>query len=74
MDSHLTSVRRYGITIGLRPDKRTEYLRLHSAVWPEVEARLAASNMTNFTIFEHANILFGYYEYTGDDDTTPTPR
>jgi L-rhamnose mutarotase len=59
--------RRFGQVIGLRPEKRAEYLRLHAAVWPEVEARLSRSNIGNYSIFVHGDLLFGYFEYTGDD-------
>lgn len=53
--------------IGLKPEHREEYLRLHREVWPEVEARLRASNLENYTIFNHGDLLLGYFEYTGTD-------
>jgi L-rhamnose mutarotase len=52
---------------GLRPDRREEYLRLHAAVWPEVEERLRASHLSNYSIFLHGDLLLAYFEYTGDD-------
>jgi len=60
-------MRRFGSTIALDPAKRAEYLTLHAQVWPAVEERLRASNFTNYTIFIHGDVLFGYYEYTGSD-------
>lgn len=51
----------------LRPDKRAEYLELHSAVWPGVEAMITECGIRNFTIFVRGDVLFGYYEYVGDD-------
>ena len=51
----------------VRPEKRDEYLALHSVVWPEVEAMNAAAGIRNFTIFIRDDVLFGYYEYVGDD-------
>ena len=60
-------MRRYGCVIGLDPQRREEYLTLHSAVWPQVEARLSESHFTNYTIFIFGDQLFAYYEYTGDD-------
>jgi L-rhamnose mutarotase len=60
-------MQRFGSTIGLDPDRREEYLALHRAVWPAVEARLRRSNFTNYTIFVLDDRLFAYYEYTGDD-------
>jgi L-rhamnose mutarotase len=63
----LIAMRRFGAVIGLHPEHRDEYLRLHSAVWPAVEARLTASHFTNYTIFHRGEWLFAYYEYTGTD-------
>ena len=60
-------MRRFGSVIGLDPERREEYLALHREVWPEVEARLRESHFTNYTIFVFGDLLFGYYEYTGDD-------
>lgn len=53
--------------IGLLPEHREEYLRLHQQVWPEVQARLRASHIENYTIFNHGDLLLGYFEYTGGD-------
>ena len=60
-------MKRLGCVIGLNPDRRAEYLALHEAVWPDVEARLRASHFTNYTIFVFGDLLFAYYEYTGDN-------
>jgi L-rhamnose mutarotase len=68
------NVHRYGSSIGLRPDLREEYLRLHRAVWPEVESALWAGNVRNYTIFRHGDRLFGYYEYIGDDHALDQAR
>lgn len=53
--------------VGVRPEKREEYLELHRAVWPEVEQRISASNITNYSIFVLGDRLAAYFEYTGDD-------
>ena len=62
-------MRRMGMVIGVKPEKLDEYKRLHAAVWPEVLAQIADSNIRNFTIFlrEPENLLFGYWEYHGTD-------
>jgi L-rhamnose mutarotase len=60
-------VRRYANVIRLRPEHRDTYLRLHAAVWPGVEETLRAANFRNYTIFLFGDLLFGYYEYDGDD-------
>ncbi len=62
-------MRRMGMVIGVAPDKIDEYRRLHAAVWPQVLARIAQSNIRNYTIFlrEPENLLFGCWEYHGED-------
>jgi len=55
--------------IHVRPEQIAEYQRVHAQVWPSVLARLAASHITNYSIFlrEPENLLVAYFEYTGDD-------
>ena len=62
-------MRRMGMTIGLNPDRVAEYKKLHAAVWPGILATISACNIANYSIFlkEPENLLFGYWEYTGDD-------
>lgn len=60
-------VERHGLIVGVVPERRDEYLRLHSAVWPQVEATLTACNVTNYSIFVAGNTLIAYYEYVGLD-------
>ena len=65
-------VRRYGKVIGVKEEKIAEYKRLHSAVWPEVNAMISACNIRNFTIFfrklpDGKHYLFLYFEYVGTD-------
>lgn len=62
-------MQRMGMVIGINPEKVAEYKSLHAAVWPEVLAQIATSNIRNYTIFlrEPENLLFGYWEYHGDD-------
>jgi L-rhamnose mutarotase len=63
----MTGGQRFGSVIRLRPGKREEYLRLHAAVWPEVEAMIKDCHLANYTIFLHDDLLIGYFEYHGDD-------
>lgn len=58
---------RVGMVCRMVPDKREEYLELHRNVWPGVEQTLREGNIRNFTIFVRGDVLFGYYEYVGDD-------
>jgi L-rhamnose mutarotase len=63
----MSGIRRFGMAARLVPARRQEYLRLHRAVWPAVEDTLRACGIRNFTIFERGGVIFGYYEYVGDD-------
>ena len=58
---------RVASVIGLPPENVEEYERLHADVWPDVLARLTASNVHNYSIYRHGDLLFSYLEYTGDD-------
>ncbi|WP_349897511.1 L-rhamnose mutarotase [Parafrigoribacterium soli] len=60
-------MKRLASVIGLPPENVAEYERLHAAVWPDVLARLSASNVRNYSIFRHGDVLFSYMEYVGDD-------
>jgi L-rhamnose mutarotase len=61
------TMQRFGTCVRLRPEKRSDYLELHRAVWPEVEATLRSANIRNYTIFDSGELLFAYYEYVVDD-------
>ena len=62
-------MQRMGMVIGLNAARVDEYKRLHAAVWPQILSLLSAHHITNYSIFlkQPENLLFGYWEYTGDD-------
>jgi len=60
-------MKRIASVIGVKPDGIAEYERLHAEVWPAVVAQLADSNITNYSIYRFGELLFSYFEYTGDD-------
>jgi len=62
-------MKRYGSLIALKADKIDEYKRLHADVWPTVLAKISECNIRNYSIYlrEPENLLFSYFEYTGDD-------
>ncbi|MES2435194.1 MAG: L-rhamnose mutarotase [Pseudomonadota bacterium] len=62
-------MKRYGAVLGLSEEGKAEYRNLHAAVWPEVLAKITECNIRNYSIFlkEPENLLFSYFEYTGDD-------
>ena len=39
-----------------------EYIRRHDEIWPEMVETLKAAGITNYTIWNTGNELFGYYE------------
>jgi L-rhamnose mutarotase len=59
--------RRVASVIGLDPAGIAEYERLHADVWEEVLARIARSNIRNYSIYRYGDLLFSYYEHVGDD-------
>jgi L-rhamnose mutarotase len=65
--SALEKPQRFAQVIRLRPERREEYLRLHGAVWPQVERTLTECGIANYTIFLHGDLLIGYFEYHGSD-------
>ena len=62
-------MKRMGMVIRLKANKIEDYKRLHASVWPDVLKTIAKANIRNYTIFlrEPENLLFGYWEYHGDN-------
>lgn len=60
-------MKRYGMVIGIKPEKIEEYKLLHAAVWPDVLSMIKDCNIHNYSIYLRDNLLFSYFEYTGDD-------
>jgi len=65
-------VERYGMVIGVKPDKIEYYKKLHAAAWPGVLAKIKECNIRNYSIYlreieKGQYLLFSYFEYTGDD-------
>ena len=65
-------MKRYGMVIGLRPEKAEEYQRLHAAVWPDVLKMIEQCHLRNFSIYlreldDGQLYLFSYFEYHGSD-------
>ena len=62
-------MKRMAMVIHLKDEKKGEYLRLHAGPWPEILRTISECNIRNYTIFlkEPENILFGYWEYHGND-------
>jgi L-rhamnose mutarotase len=51
----------------LKREKIDEYVELHASTWPGVLQTITVCHLQNYSIFLHDDLVFGYYEYTGDD-------
>jgi L-rhamnose mutarotase len=65
-------VERYGLVIGVKPDKIEYYKKLHAAAWPGVLAKIKECHIRNYSIYlreveKGQFLLFSYFEYTGRD-------
>ena len=64
-------VRRFGMVVGIKPEKIETYKELHADDNAGVRDLLSKYHMHNFSIFlteiEGKWYEFGYYEYTGND-------
>jgi L-rhamnose mutarotase len=60
-------MKRVGQVIRVRPEAIEGYERLHAEAWPGVLETLRAAHVHNYSIFRHGEVLFAYFEYTGDD-------
>ena len=65
-------VERYGMVIGIKPDKIDYYKELHAAAWPAVLAKIKDCRIRNYSIYLREvepgrYLLFSYFEYTGND-------
>ncbi len=58
---------RHGQLVGIRKERLEEYIKYHKNVWPEILAKIKECNITNYSIYQFNEMLFAYFEYTGDD-------
>jgi L-rhamnose mutarotase len=60
-------MKRYGMVLGLKPEKLDEYKRYHADTWPEILDMIRQCNIRNYSIFYRDGLLFSYFEYHGSD-------
>ena len=65
-------MQRYGMVLGLRPEKVAEYKQLHAAAWPDVLKMIKECHIQNYSIYlrtldDGQPYLFSYFEYVGAD-------
>lgn len=51
----------------LRPEKIEEYCELHAHPTPGLMQVLAETHVANYSIFLHGDLVFSYFEYTGEN-------
>ncbi len=66
-----TSIKRFGMVTGLKPDQIDYYRQLHANAWPGVLEKIKECNIRNYSIYLQqigdAHYLFSYFEYIGSD-------
>jgi L-rhamnose mutarotase len=72
-------VERYGMVIGIKPEKIEYYKQLHAAAWPGVLAKIKDCHIRNYSIYlrevdKGQFLLFSYFEYTGEDFASDMAR
>ena len=60
-------MKRMASVIKIKPEKIEVYKQLHANAWPQVCKTLSECNYTNYSIFLKDDMLFSYFEYTGED-------
>ena len=60
-------MQRHGSLIRVRSERLEEYKAWHARVWPEVLETIRLCHIRNYTIFYKDGLLFGYFEYCGED-------
>ncbi len=60
-------MRRFGQTLGIRPECIDEYRRYHERIWSEIADAIQEAGIRNYSIFLIGDRLFGYFEYTGPE-------
>mgnify|MGYP003290302250 CR=1 FL=1 len=46
----------------IKPGCKSEYIKRHDKIWPEMVEVLKSAGICNYTIFANGDELFGYYE------------
>lgn len=60
-------MKRYGMVIRLRHEHEDAYKIAHAAVPTDVLRTIYQCNIRNYSIFLRNSVLFGYFEYIGQD-------
>ena len=52
----------YAWVLEVRPGYEEEYKKRHDEIWPEMLNVLRKAGVSNYNIFRHGLVLFGYFE------------
>ena len=55
-------MQRVAVFFKLKPNQKEAYKKRHDEVWPSISALLTEAGIRNYTIWNHEDMLFGYYE------------
>ena len=55
-------MQRRAVFFKLKPGKREGYKKRHDEIWPEISELLSKSGIRNYSVWNHEDLLFGYYE------------
>ena len=61
------AIKRIGLLGKLKKEKIAEYCELHAHPTPGLVQVLKETHVTNYSIFLQGDLVFSYFEYTGDD-------
>ena len=60
-------MKRHGEMVMIKPEGLEAYKRYHANPLPGVNEMIKACNIRNYSIYQHGDYMFAYYEYVGDD-------
>ena len=60
-------MKRFGMTIRVKPEFEARYREFHAVVWPGVLETIRKCHIRNYSIYLKDGVLFSYFEYTGED-------
>jgi len=60
---------RVGRIVKVKPECKEDYIKYHASVWDGVLEAIKNAGIANYSIFNHGDLLFSYYEIDSNDIT-----